>query len=334
MRPLVLEPYSRPQVWGGSQLQTLYDKVAAAEERLGESWEISGHSLHVSRVLDGPLAGVSLNDLWLQHGDEWCPDPELRRLQQFPWLLKLLDCHEASSVQVHPTDAQAARLQPGESGKTEAWFVLAATPTSRLYTGLKPNVTDAELRRRLSEGTIAEVLHSVVPRPGEAYLIPAGLVHAIGAGLVLFEIEQCSDLTWRLFDWNRVDASGKPRLLHMEPALECIDWSLPAATAEQPVELPESVDGVRVERLLSCRWFAVDRVVLTAADWRFSASSLTAWFVLEGEGQLETADGLWTRGFHPGQTVLAPPDSQSQCWRRKSSETLQLLRCTWPEATR
>lgn len=333
MRPLVLEPYSRPQVWGGSRLQTLYGKVAAVGERIGESWEVSGHPLHVSRVLDGPLAGVSLNDLWLEHRHDWCPDPELRRSQQFPWLIKLLDCHEPSSVQVHPTDAQAARLQPGESGKTEAWYVLEASPTSRLYTGLKPSITEAELRRRLSDGTIVDVLHAVNPRPGEAYLIPAGLVHAIGDGLVLFEIEQCSDLTWRLFDWQRVDASGNPRQLHLEPALECLDWSLPAATAQRPVALSESVDGVHVERLLSCRWFAVDKVVVAATEWPIPADGLTAWFVLEGEGQLATADGTWTREFHPGQTVLAPPDSQPQRWRRKSSETLQLLRCTWPDAT-
>lgn len=331
MPPIVLEPYSRPQVWGGTLLQSRYGKVAPPGTLIGESWEVSGHALHTSCVAEGPFAGMSVNQLWLNHRHVWCHDPELVRHERFPWLVKLLDCQESSSLQVHPNDQQATRFRPGESGKTEAWYVLEADAASRLYTGLKPGVTDAELRRRLRDGTVLDVLQVVTPKAGEAYLIPAGLVHAIGAGLVLFEIEQCSDLTWRLFDWNRVDAAGKPRELHIEAALECLDWSLPPAVATEPV-VRASGAGILEERLLACRWFVMDRITITADAWPIPASGLTAWFVVEGAGQLETSDETWSREFQRGQTILAPPDERSQRWLRKSCDQLQLLRCTWPGA--
>ncbi|HET6423900.1 MAG TPA: type I phosphomannose isomerase catalytic subunit [Planctomycetaceae bacterium] len=329
MPPIVLEPYSRPQVWGGTRLQSRYGKTAPPNTLVGESWEVSGHALHTSRVAEGPLAGMSLNELWQTHRHTWCPDPELVRHERFPWLIKLLDCQEPSSLQVHPDDRQAARLRPGESGKTEAWYVLEADATSRLYTGLKSGVTDAELRRRLRDGTVLDVLHSVTPKAGEAYLIPAGLVHAIGAGLVLFEIEQCSDLTWRLFDWNRVDAAGKPRELHIEAALECLDWSLPPAVAAKP-DICASQAAILEERLLACRWFVMDRITLTTDAWPIPASGLTAWFVVEGAGQLENSAETGSLEFQRGQTILVPPNDQPQRWLRNSCDKLQLLRCTWP----
>lgn len=332
MPPLVLEPYSRPQVWGGTRLQSVYGKSAPAGVPIGESWEVSGHPLHHSRVAEGPHAGMLLNDLWRRHRQEWCPDAELAHEERFPWLIKLLECHAPSSVQVHPNDEQAARFQPGESGKTEAWFVLDATPESRLYTGWKPGITRAEIERRLDEGTIVEALQAVTPQRGEAYLIPAGLAHAIGAGLVLFEIEQCSDLTWRLFDWNRTDASGKPRMLHREAALACLDLSLPAATAVTPEPRASSQYDVREERLLTTRWFALDRVILQEPVGVIPTDRFSAWFVIQGTGELVSADGTWSRSLPPGQTILVPPNESPLRWKSTSASTWEWLRCTWPDA--
>ncbi len=331
MPPLVLEPFSRPQVWGGRRLPRDFGKQADAGVKIGESWEISGHPLHESRVQEGPLAGVPLNDLWRQHRHEWCPDPDLVKLERFPWLIKLLDCHEPSSVQIHPNDAQVARLQPGESGKTEAWYVLDTVPGSRLYTGLLPGLTETMLRQRIADGTFTEFLQVVTPQPGEAYLIPAGTVHAIGAGLVLFEIEQCSDITLRLFDWDRVDELGNSRTLHVDEALSCLDETAPAATAARPRLLPESLPGVCVERLVSCRWFVVDRLILDAIAWTVLADRLTVWFVAGGGCRLETADGTWARDCGVGQTILAPGDPQPLRWCRTSPAECTLLRCTWPD---
>jgi mannose-6-phosphate isomerase len=331
MLPLILEPYARPQVWGGRRLPERYGKAAPADVSIGESWEISGHSLHLSRVQEGPFAGISLNELWIEHRDTWCPIPGLRALKCFPWLVKLLDCHEASSVQIHPTDAQAEAFRPGESGKTEAWYVLEAAPDSRFYTGLLPGVTESEVRHHIAAGTLTEVLHAVTPHVGDAYLIPAGLVHAIGTGLVLFEIEQSSDLTWRLFDWNRVDASGRPRELHIDRALSCLDWNCPPAMSTQQRRLAESTTNVRVERCLSCAWFAMDRIVIDANDWITPAEQLTAWFVVDGAARLDTGNGNWSRECAIGQTILAPPDHEPLRWTRTSHEPLTLLRCSWPD---
>ncbi len=330
MLPLVLDPFLRPQVWGGARLRGGFNKRAAADAKIGESWEVSGHPLHISCVAEGPLSGISLNDLWRMHRDEWCPHPELRTSLRFPWLVKLLDCGEASSLQVHPNNAQAARWQPGETGKTEAWYVLHADPGSRLYTGLQPGVTEAELRHRLAAGTVEEVLHAVTPQVGEAYLIPAGVPHAISAGLVLFEIEQCSDITLRLFDWNRVDAQGRPRQLHVEEALRCLDWQHPAVNHSLPRELPVIRQGVQAQRLVTCEWFVMDRVTVLT-EWATSADVLTIWFVVNGSGLLETTDGEWSRTCHRGQTILTPPDSQHLCWTSQLAEPLQLLRCSWGE---
>ncbi len=328
MSPLVLEPFLRPQVWGGARLRQDFGKHAPAEAKIGESWEISGHPLHVSRVAEGPLAGVSLNDLWLQHRHEWCPDAALAAALRFPLLAKLLDCGAASSLQIHPNNEQATRLFPGETGKTEAWYVLDAAPDSRLYTGLLPGVTETELRGRLAEGTVVDILHAVAPRIGDAFLIPAGVPHAISAGLVLFEIEQCSDITLRLFDWNRVGNDGRPRQLHVDEALRCLDWQHPAVTRATPRDLPGGVAGVHSERLLAGEWFVMDRITVTIA-WTTPADSLAIWFVVNGSGLLETTDHKGSRLCQRGQTVLTPPDSHSLQWSPQSVTGLELLRCSW-----
>lgn len=328
MPPIILEPYLRPQVWGGTRLRETLGKAAPTNERIGESWEISGHPLHVSRVAEGPLTGTSLNDLWLRHRHEWCPHAEVARSACFPLLIKLLDCAEASSLQVHPNNQQAAELQPGETGKTEAWYVLHADPGSRLYTGLHPGVTEVQLRKHLAAGTVEEVLHAVTPQGGEAYLIPAGVPHAISAGLVLFEIEQCSDITLRLFDWNRVEADGHPRQLHVEDALRCLDWQHPPVNYSTPYVLPVVAQGVQAQRLVMCEWFVMDRIAVTT-KWTTFADSLAIWFVVNGSGLLETTDGEWSRLCERGQMILTPPDSQHLRWTNQSTESLQLLRSTW-----
>lgn len=330
MSPLILEPFLRPQVWGGARLTQHFGKHAPAEAKIGESWEISGHPLHMSRVAAGPLAGVSLNDLWLRHRHEWCPDLALAKSPRFPLLVKLLDCGKASSVQVHPNNEQAVQIAPGETGKTEAWYVLEAAPESRLYTGLLPGVTETELRRHLAAGTVVDVLHAVTPQAGDAFLIDAGVPHAISAGLVLFEVEQCSDITLRLFDWHRVDKDGNPRQLHIDEALRCLDWQHPAVTRATPRDLPGGVAGVHIKRLLGCEWFVMDRITVTT-EWTTPADSLAIWFVIDGAGMLRITDGKWSRLCPRGQTVLTPPDAYSLHWSPQPAIQLELLRCTWGE---
>ena len=168
------------------------------------------------------LRGLTLHDLVAKHGKELLGTHN--GLAQFPLLFKFLDCNRKLSVQVHPNDQQAAQLNPPDLGKTEAWVVLATEPGSKLYAGLKANITREDLSAAIAAGKCAECLHEFEPKVGDCVFIRAGTVHALGAGLVIAEIQQASDTTFRLFDWNRVDAQGNPRQLHIEQSLAVTDY--------------------------------------------------------------------------------------------------------------
>src|SRR5262245_54786898 len=214
MDPLVFEPYLRPQVWGQRRLGGMFGKAIPLSGNYGESWEISAHPHHVSRVAEGPWKGQLLTDLCAtQSGEIFGKQAAPAR---FPLLIKLLDCDELISVQVHPADEVAARLLPGEMGKTEAWVVLEAEPTGRIYAGLLPGIRRRELEEHLANGTVAQCLNSFTPMAGDCIFLPAGTVHAVGGGVVLAEVQQTSDATFRLFDWHRLGPDGKPRTLHIE----------------------------------------------------------------------------------------------------------------------
>jgi mannose-6-phosphate isomerase len=184
-------------VWGGRRLGEVLGKHLATHEPYGESWEISDHASHQSVVATGPLAGKTLRQLMDQDRSAVLGSAaDQQRL--FPWLVKFLDARDWLSVQVHPDDEAAKRLCPGEGGKTEAWFVLDAEPDSRVYAGLLPGVDEPRLRTALAAGTVANCLHQFVPRPGDFVFLPAGTVHAVGGGVLLAEVQQTSDATFRL----------------------------------------------------------------------------------------------------------------------------------------
>ena len=206
-----------------------------------------------SRVAAGPLAGTTLGELRAHCGQELFGrhHPQSR----FPLLFKFLDCAKTLSVQVHPDDAQAARLSPPDLGKTEAWVVLAAEPNSVIYAGLKRGFDRHALEREVQRGTCELCLHRLEPKPGDCLFLPAGAVHASGAGLVIAEIQQASDATYRLFDWNRLGSDGKPRPLHMNQALEAIDYEL----GPVHVQTVQTTDSPQVNRLVECNKFVLDR---------------------------------------------------------------------------
>lgn len=224
MPPLTFVPHFRPQVWGGRRLQTVLGKSLPPEGRFGESWELSGQRLHSSQIAAGPLKGRPLNDLWNDSLRLTMPAP-YRDSEEFPLLVKWLDCDELLSVQVHPNDAQAQQLLGEKRGKSEAWVVVHAEPTARVYAGFKAGVTRAIFDKHLENGSVADCLHSFVPARGDVVYIPAGTVHAAGGGIVMAEVQQTSDATFRLYDWDRPGPDGKPRQLHLREAMECINWS-------------------------------------------------------------------------------------------------------------
>jgi mannose-6-phosphate isomerase len=220
--PLRFRPLFRQYVWGGRRLESVLGKNLGPGDHFAESWEIVDHGPDQSVVAHGPLAGATLGELVATCGPELLgrhhPQP------RFPLLVKFLDARETLSVQVHPDDAAAAHATPPDSGKTEAWVVLAAEPGATIYAGLKPGVDRRQLAAAIEQGTCADCLHSFQPQPGDCAFIPAGTVHALGAGLLVAEIQQASDITYRLFDWNRVSPDGKPRQLHVEQGLAVIDF--------------------------------------------------------------------------------------------------------------
>ena len=221
--PLTFEPRFKDRVWGGRELQRLYAKTLPADLPIGESWEISDRPGDPSVILNGPLAGQDLRWLMVQHGKEVLGDAKPAVDGRFPLLCKILDAREKLSLQVHPPAIKAWELK-GEP-KTEMWYIADAAPDACLYVGLQHGVTRAEFERKIADGSVADCFHRIPVRAGDAMFLPSGRVHAIGAGLVIFEIQQNSDTTYRVFDWNRVGLDGKPRALHVAQSLASMDFN-------------------------------------------------------------------------------------------------------------
>ncbi len=230
--PLVFQPRFKERVWGGRELERLYGKRLPAGKPIGESWEISDRPGDASVIANGPLAGQNLRWLMEQHGAEILGGAKAAAEGRFPLLCKILDAREKLSLQVHPPASKAKELK-GEP-KTEMWFIADATPDACLYVGLKPGVTRAEFEARIADGGVADCFHRIPVRPGDTMFLPSGRVHAIGDGLVIFEIQQNSDTTYRVFDWNRVGLDGQPRELHIAQSLASIDFNdfAPALVAD------------------------------------------------------------------------------------------------------
>jgi len=230
---LTFEPIFKERIWGGRSLEELYGKRLPAGVRVGESWEISDRPGDESLVAAGPWKGRSLHEIMAERPAELL-GPLAETPPRFPLLIKIIDARERLSLQVHPPAAQAARL--GGEPKTEMWYVVQAGAGAELFAGLKRGVTRAEFERQLANGAVADCFHRIPVKAGDALFLPSGRVHAIGGETVIFEIQQNSDTTYRVFDWNRRDGSGRPRALHVAESLASIDFAdfepslLPAAS--------------------------------------------------------------------------------------------------------
>jgi len=296
--PLRFEPLFRRYIWGGRRLETVLGKPLPPGDDYAESWEVVDHGQDQSVVAHGPLQGASLGDLVGERGEELLGGGAPRG--RFPLLFKFLDANRTLSVQVHPNDEQAAHLDPPDYGKTEAWVILAAEPGSVIYSGLKRGFDRPALEREIARGATELCLHKFEPKVGDCLFIPAGTVHALGGGLVVAEIQQSSDTTFRLYDWNRTGADGKPRALHVEQALEVIDFD---AGPVPPVE-PQPTNSGHIVRLVSCDKFVMDR-------WRFdqpqtleTSGGFHLLAVLAGAVELEADPS--GQPLRAGQTTLAP----------------------------
>lgn len=248
-QPLRFEPVYQTRVWGGRNLESRFGRSLPDAQPYGESWEISDRPEALSVVREGEAKGVTIHDLWSQYRTEvFGLGLQNHPSDRFPLLIKILDACDDLSIQVHPPAAVASELN-GEP-KTEMWFIVQAKPQARLYAGLRARVTRSDFEKALHAGTTADLMHFIEPQSGDCLFLPSGRVHAIGAGSLIFEIQQNSDTTYRVFDWNRTGLDGKPRALHLEESLKSIDFS----DHEPTLQIP-SPEGV----LVDCDLFKVSR---------------------------------------------------------------------------
>ena len=315
LHPLRFEPILRKLIWGGRRLGTVLHKPIGPGNDYAESWELADYRDAVSVVNEGPLAGTTLRELVRQRAAEVL-GPPLADRQEFPLLVKFIDAREVLSVQVHPDDEKGRRLA-GDNGKTETWVIVDAEPGSLIYAGLRQGVTREQFEVAIRAGQVEPLLHRFPARPGDCILIEAGTVHAIGAGVLLAEIQQMSDATFRVYDWGRVGADGQPRELHIRQALEATDFDRGPVNPLVPDSEPAGEGNVR-ERLSRCLYFELERWRLTRPAVLGRGDRFTILMAMEGSVEVRH-QGQGTR-LEFGQTLLLPaaagaceviPDGQS-----------------------
>jgi len=310
--PLTFAPVFKQTLWGGRRLGEYLKKPIGRANDYAESWEVVDHGEDQSVVQNGPLAGKTLASL-LQNDADWLLGKGTD-IDSFPLLLKYLDCNRVLSVQVHPNDKYALKMPTPDLGKTEAWYIVAAEPESLIYAGLKQNVDSNKLEKAIKEGAVEEVLHSFHPTAGEIVFIPAGTVHALGAGLLVAEIQQSSDTTFRLFDWNRTNSHGKSRPLHIRQGLEVTDFSsgpVVARTSDPALEGWQTVVSCDKFRLNLLEKGEAD----TGGDDRFHIVTIP-----KGNATLRAGEEIMA--LSTGDTILLPAAMQRCCLLAAKNSTV------------
>lgn len=300
--PLRFKPIFKTTIWGGDKILGLKN-LDLDLKKVGESWEVSGVQGDVSVVTNGILEGMSLNDIILKYKEIFVGESVYQRYgNQFPLLLKFIDANDNLSIQVHPDD-EVARKHHQKNGKTEFWYVLEAEKGASLFAGLSRNVSVEEIRSAVESGDLCDLLNKEEVSAGDAFYLPAGRVHAIGAGLLIAEIQQTSDATYRLFDYNRVDVNGKPRELHLDKALESIDYKVYKNYRTnynrnrlcKPIQLKE------------CGYFTINLInadTFVKFDYK-GLDSFVAFMCLEGSAVF-TSQRKYNGKISAGETLLFP----------------------------
>lgn len=301
MQPVLVE-----RVWGGRRLADLLNKAIPAGRRIGESWEVADHPHGRSTIMAGPFAGKTLRWLLEHHGADVLGQQEfaLGGAARFPVMVKFIDATDRLSIQVHPDDDYAGAHHPGESGKTECWCVIHAEAESWVIDGFRPGVGRDDLAAALAKGRIEDLVTTRPVKAGDFLWIPAGLVHGLGPGVVLAEVQQNSDVTYRVHDWNRKGADGRPRELHVPQALEAIRFAgdlLPAGGRGRTAD----ETGLAIDHLVDCHAFSLSRIRLDRRPWAADTGQAYAVLVtLAGAARLATEEG--SMEIRAGDTVVIP----------------------------
>lgn len=326
LQPLIFEPVFQPRIWGGRRLATLFGKTLPPPDDapIGESWEVVDLEACASTVSVGPARGRSLTELTREWGSDLLGRAPLFE-GRFPLLIKFLDARKDLSVQVHPSPEVAERMGGATRVKHEAWYVLEADAGAIIYHDLIPGTSRALFRTAIDNGTVASCLRRIQPKPGQCFAIPSGTVHALGAGLVVAEIQTPSDTTFRVYDWDRPGPDGKPRELHIEPALESIRFGDPI----EPRQQRSHVAGVftTVTRLVDTEFFRIEKVQFSAGlDQEIPYAELVTWIILSGRGAVTYGPSGDAVAFKPGDTIVLPAALKNARIRTDDD-------CVWLEVT-
>jgi mannose-6-phosphate isomerase len=315
--PLRFEPIYQYRLWGGRRLADLLAAPLPGDGPIGEAWVLSDRDDHASRVADGPLKGRTIGQL-MEQSPEQLLGKLAGRFSRFPLLLKFLDVREMLSLQVHPADARKDLLPAGETGKTEAWVVLEAGTKSRIYAGLKSGITADDLRRAVAGGVVADDVASFTPKQGDSVFIPAGTVHSLG-DVVVFEIQENSDVTFRLDDWGHIDPkTGRPRALQADQALSAINMAQGEIAPVAPVV--EETKPVERERLFDCDHFRLWRLRGQSPFAVGAAGAPRVLVCIEGTGRVE--HGGQTYAVAKGDVLLLPAAVGVGAFRPSGAVTL------------
>ncbi len=297
--PIRFKPYFKSVIWGGERI-CKYKDIEQPQDKIGESWEISAVEGQESIVAEGPYKGMSIPELIECFGSELLGTKVFDRYEgKFPLLIKLIDANDKLSVQVHPDD-RLAKERHGSLGKSEMWYIISADEGAKIYSGLNREMTPEEYVRRVKDGSIEDVLAMHESRRGDVYFLPAGRVHAIGAGNFLAEIQESSDITYRIYDYGRRDAKGNTRELHTEQAKDAIDY-----TYYENYKSAPPTDNVADAVIAECEHFTVNRVLVDGEmEMKFSGESFVAIMCIDGEASLVYSGGKMV--LKTGETVLVP----------------------------
>lgn len=286
MYPLKMKPELKSLIWGGTKLREYYNKNCTRND-VGESWEVSAHPEGESRIANGALKGLSLVDAIQNNPGEIAP-------KDFPFLFKLIDASEDLSIQVHPDDAYVRKYNNGLHGKIEMWYIIDAKPDARIGYGWNQPMTPELVRQAIENDTLDQYIHYIPVSAGQAYFIPAGIVHCLCKGLLVAEIQQNSTMTYRLYDYNRKDKDGNNRQLHIKESLDVVDFSCDTEA--------KMVTGDNVT-LTSCTYFTVEKITGDLYQGNTNGAFEILFFI-DGQGEIITAEGA--EPFQGGDTFLLP----------------------------
>ncbi|MCH7995974.1 MAG: class I mannose-6-phosphate isomerase [Planctomycetes bacterium] len=303
--PLVFEPIIKAKIWGGRTLETALGKRLPPDGSFGESWEVADLEDDQSRVSRGPAKGKTLGELVKSWGEDLIGRAPLFE-GRFPLLIKFLDARDTLSVQVHPDEAMAARLGGRVRVKHEAWYVIDADEGGYIYRGVREGVNRSTLEQAIKAQDVESVLNRIPVRKGHCFYLPSGTIHALGAGVTVAEVQTPSDITYRVYDWNRIDPStAAPRELHLEQALSCISFDTGPFEGERPRHMASV--WTAVTSLVRCDSFVIERVrMVDGVDQEILTEEFVIWIVLEGHGSVASAGFDEPVEFQRGDTILIP----------------------------